>query len=270
MPADEGSSPQRTFRALDERFDSAVDSLVLGVPVVGLLFSGGVDSALVALALRERVPFDALAIGVRGSRDLAQASSAARILDLPLTRVEVSVEEVRRAALEMAPLLRESREPVRSVQLSLALAVRTSERSVVVTGQGADELFGGYAHFRKLEPSAAEQRRIADLAQLLEGDWPRSLAIARAFGKDLRSPYLDPSFRAYASSIPLPPLPAGGTTKPLLREWAVHRGVPREIAGRAKLAIQYGTGIARLLRREPATSSPSSNPSSRGVSHRAP
>ncbi|HUI38579.1 MAG TPA: asparagine synthase-related protein [Thermoplasmata archaeon] len=239
----------RIFERLDRWFSESLDRAIEGAREVTVLFSGGVDSALVATALRGRIPITLFAWGLVGSRDLETAGSSARLLGLPVTRTLCDLARFERLAHEIAPKIPELPEPSRSVQLAMAMAVREAVGDPLVTGQGADELFGGYAHFRGLSREAAGARRQADLRRLLEVDWPLSRRIADGFGRSVRSPFLEEPFLSNAASVPLSAVPPNGPTKPLLRAWAVRRGIPREIAERPKLAMQYGTGVARARRR---------------------
>ncbi|MCI4362600.1 MAG: asparagine synthase-related protein, partial [Thermoplasmata archaeon] len=139
-------------------------------------------------------------------------------------------------------------EPRRSVLVALALAFDVPSPGTFLLGQGADELFGGYAHFRGLSEPAAESRRNSDWRKLVEEDWPATRDLANAAGVVLGAPYLDPEFSQLALAQRLPMVGTPGLTKPLLREWAKHRGIPQTLADRPKRAFQYGSGISPLVR----------------------
>jgi asparagine synthase (glutamine-hydrolysing) len=237
------------FAELDDCFDEAVGRTLDGAERVSLLYSGGVDSTLVALALRGRRPFESLVIGMPGGTDAGRARSGAASIGEAVREVLLRPSDVSQVLREEGSSLSGLREPARSVQVALALAVRAAPTPRILAGQGADELFGGYAHFRGLDPSERESRREADLCALLERDWPVSRSIASRMGHELRSPFLEEGFVRYARTLPLPAVGADGLTKPLLRRWAVHRGVPEAVAFRPKHAMQYGSGVAGAVRR---------------------
>jgi asparagine synthase (glutamine-hydrolysing) len=235
------------FFELDRRFEGALSSCVRGVDRITVLFSGGVDSSIVALGLRGRLPLELLAIGVDGSRDLLQARSAAGLLDLPIRIATVTPLDVGAAMERHAALLQDLTQPALSVQVAIALAIDDSTDRRILVGQGADELFGGYAHFRHLGTAQLEERRRADWARLRSKDWPISQEIARQLGRELCAPFLDESFAEFALHVALESVAPDLATKPVLRRWALHRGLPESIAGRPKVAIQYGSGIAKLV-----------------------
>jgi asparagine synthase (glutamine-hydrolysing) len=235
------------FHELDGALAAALADLPRAQPIT-ILYSGGVDSSVLAHAILESSGVRLLSVGVRGSDDLSAGQNGARLLGAPWVGHEVGEDEVRTAlrehGLELLP------EPGRSVLASLALALATTpEDSISVAGQGADELFGGYAHFRGLAQAQAELRRVEDWNRLVTADWPATLAIARRLRRRLAAPYLDDRFARAARRIPLRPIDEGSLTKPVFRAWAAHRGVPDAIAYRPKRAIQYGSGIAGLVRK---------------------
>lgn len=235
------------FRSLDAKFESAVRTALPDDGSATVLYSGGVDSSLVADVARRVGTPDLVTVGQSGSTDEAAARSGAEWLQLPWRFVPVGVPEVR-DALEVHGLANQT-EPARSVLTSLAVALRATESATVLLGQGADELFGGYAHFRGLDGPGRERRRGSDWARLRDVDWPATLAIARRLGRDVRAPFLEPEFAAEVLRIPLSPDSADGLTKPTLRAWARERGIPPWLADRPKRAMQYGSGIAALVRR---------------------
>ncbi|MCI4370416.1 MAG: asparagine synthase-related protein [Thermoplasmata archaeon] len=235
------------FGNLDTALAASLDDLTRTASSATVLYSGGVDSTVLAAALAPRVSVRLLSVGVRGSGDLGAGRRGADLLGLPWTGAEVGPPEVGAALRrhDLAPLP----EPTRSVFAALALAFDAAPRGPpVVLGQGADELFGGYAHFRGLPPAAAEARRTDDWNRLTVQDWPRTLAIAARIDQRLAAPFLSAEFAAAAMAIPLSSVRSGELTKPGFRAWAAHRGIPEEIVGRPKRAFQYGSGIAAAVR----------------------
>jgi asparagine synthase (glutamine-hydrolysing) len=244
-------------RGLAEALRSAAARCVDGANQATVLYSGGLDSSLVAHLLNEIVPVQLLVIGTEGSQDRAAARAGAAMLSLPLEEVAVTRTDLDEALRRFPEELDGLREPLRSVDVALAIAFRHVAGPRVALGQGADELFYGYAHFRGLSPAAARQRAEVDWS-LLEGqEWPRSLRISRVFGLDLVSPFLDAELVRYAWSLD-PPGP-GDSPKEALRAAARELGVPEPLASAPKRALQYGSGVHRLLQRgaEAAESIPS-------------
>lgn len=242
-------TPEKDWVArLDEAFERAMRPFRDGRSR-GLLFSGGVDSALLAWELKDSPDLGLSTVGVAGSPDLAAARETARQLGLPWVGVEVGLGQVRESLARVDADL-EGLEPVAgSVLASFAVAIDRAPSAELLCGQGADELFLGYAHFRDLAAGAAGKRAEVDLARLLDRDWPRAQQIALRFSKTVSAPYLDPDFIAAARRIPIETRQPEPTPKAFFRRWAIHRGLPPEIARRPKRALQYGSGIDRLLRR---------------------
>lgn len=209
-----------------------------------MALSGGVDSTLVA-ALAGR---PCVAVGVAGSHDLDRARHAADLLGLDLTEVEVPpcrVEEALRAVIEVIP------DPTNPVEAAIAASLffvaewagaHGYER--ILAGQGADELFGGYARY--LEGATAELLA-RDFASLpIQG--ARDQAVAGLFGCTFSLPYLDCAVVRAARALSPASLVADGLGKQPLRAVAAGR-IPAEIAGYPKKAMQYGSGIWREVRR---------------------
>jgi asparagine synthase (glutamine-hydrolysing) len=215
---------------------------------VSVLYSGGVDSSLVAWGARTLAQVELVTVGVAGSHDLIAGKWGAEKLGLEWVGQPITLQNVETILESESRALDGKSLVARSVLIGLALALNASRYPQVLCGQGADELFLGYAHFEGLSDSQAAQRREVDLDRLLTEDWPSSLLLGEVRKKRLASPFLDPDFLRYARTLPIEKLRSGNGRKPLLREVARMLGVPSELAGRAKKAFQYGSGIQRLLK----------------------
>lgn len=255
--APQGSS--ELVASLGAALGAAVDRAVKDRPQVSLLFSGGLDSALLALLLRRHVRAGALelelvTVGTAGALDLAQAERAASLLELPWAPHTVTPDEVRAAAKEVQTRAVHPREEVSrltglsvEVQTGLFLAMQRASRTTVLCGQGADELFLGYAHFRPLPEARLQARYVEDLDRLQKDDLPLSTRLAASLGLELRAPYLDPAWKAVVDPIPLERRRARGVPKELLREVARSLGLPTSLADAPKKALQYGSGVHAAL-----------------------
>ncbi|MGB9177538.1 MAG: asparagine synthase C-terminal domain-containing protein [Methanoregula sp.] len=206
--------------------------------------SGGVDSTLVAhLAQRECV-----AVGLADSHDLGQARHAADVLGLSLTTVTITPKEIETAlpvVVGVIPL----KDPV-SVGIALTQYFVTrwaGEQGYqrIITGQGADELFGGYSRY--LETLTLESDLERDFIGL-EQQADRDQAVAALHGTYLSMPYLDVRVVRAARAIPAAEKVQGGRRKVPLRQVAECH-IPPEFAWYEKKAMQYGSGVWKVLQK---------------------
>jgi asparagine synthase (glutamine-hydrolysing) len=230
------------------RWREALAHTVESSPRVSILFSGGLDSSLVANGARELTDVELVTVGTHGSPDLVSGEQAARVLELPWVHRTVSRADVERVFRSDADTLSKASRASRPVLIGTALALETSSHTRVLCGQGADELFLGYAHFSGLSGFDTERKREADLDRLVNLDWPLSCTLAERRQKDLRSPFLEPGFLNFARNLSVDRLQPEAGRKAVLRQAALALGLPESLAARPKKAFQYGSGIDRLVR----------------------
>jgi asparagine synthase (glutamine-hydrolysing) len=242
------SPPRQWEGRLGEALTAALEPLRSRVGCA-LLFSGGVDSGLLAWELRSAPGLTLATIGREGSSDLVAAERASEELGLGWTAAVLTDSEVLAMAHRIEPETRGLSPTARAVEVAMALAVARAPPGVVACGQGADELFYGYAHLRGSGAPESDRRADEDLQRLMSEAWPRSRRIAHTMGRELVAPYLAPEFLVAARRIPAAERRAGPAPKQAFRTFAQHRGLPRSIAERPKKALQFGTGVDRLLRR---------------------
>jgi asparagine synthase (glutamine-hydrolysing) len=204
--------------------------------------SGGVDSSLVAYLSKR----PCLAIGLAGSHDIAQAHRVAEILDLPCTFIEILPDDVLEglnAVINVIPDPTPVNTAIAVTQYLITRSARDLGHKRVLTGQGADELFGGYARYQGCADPAAELA--SDFAGLAD-QCLRDQSVAALNRTTLSMPYLDIRVVRASRLIAAEDMVRDGVGKWPLREVAA-RFIPREIAFYRKKAMQYGTGIARVL-----------------------
>ncbi|HEY6238036.1 MAG TPA: asparagine synthase-related protein [Thermoplasmata archaeon] len=219
-------------------------------PKIGVLFSGGLDSSLTALLLSPHAAVSLWTLGLPNSKDLPDARSGAVALGLPLHEILFSAPDVREVLALPRAGWADPREPGRSVRLSLFLALRGCGETNLSLGQGADELFYGYARYARLDGPAAIAAASSDYLRLIDEDWPWTAGIAVSLGKEVGSIFLDPEVARRARRLPPPATMLGEPPKAHLRAIARSLGLAPQLAERPKRALQYGTGIERLVRRE--------------------
>jgi asparagine synthase (glutamine-hydrolysing) len=206
--------------------------------------SGGVDSTLVA----HLAGCECVAVGLEDSHDLRQARHAADVLGLSLTSVTITPKEIETALPRVIRAI-----PVQDpVSTSIALTQYFITRWAgqhgyqrILTGQGADELFGGYTRYLETTTLADDLER--DFAGL-EQQADRDQAVAALHGTYLSMPYMDVRVVRAARAIPAEDKVQGGRRKIPLRQVA-ERHIPAEFAWYEKKAMQYGSGVWKVMQK---------------------
>lgn len=229
----------------------SVKNSISGAAKIGVLFSGGLDSSLLAHLVKTHVKdvdISLYTVGTVLSHDMIKAKQAASILNLRLKPVVIGGGDLEFALPRVARIIG-STHPVRlSYTLPLYLAMKSMDEELVMSGQGADELFGGYSRYLRMGEGELEANLKGDVDELMHGDIAMDHAIAGHFHKVLATPFLDGEVVTRAMCIPARFKVRDGRRKIVLREVAMELGLSPELAGREKKAVQYSSGIIKELR----------------------
>ncbi len=241
-------------RLIRRRLQEAVARCLVSDVEVGVFLSGGLDSTLVAaLAHRLYGPgLKSFAVGMVGSADLQYARQAAAQLGTEHHEWAYTPAEVAEALPGVIHHLESFDVPLVRSAVATHFASKLAARhvKVVLTGEGADELFAGYHYLKQLsgQPRALgeELRRIT--AGLHRSNLQRADRLSMAHGLEARVPFLELPVVELAFSIH-PGLklgPEGQTEKWLLRK-AAEAYLPQEVVWRKKEKFSLGTGSGQFL-----------------------
>ncbi len=255
LPQTTIKSPREAINRYASAIEEAVRKRVAGQPRVGVIYSGGVDSYLIAeLVRRAGVPFTCYTAGrTESAPDVVWARRTAAEQGFPLHVSMLTTEKIE----EMLPEVMETIEDHSLNQVEVALPVFASIRAaqeagerVILNGQGADELFGGYPWYSAIVDRDGYdefvERSWEDTFLLYKECLEREDKISMAHSLELRVPFLDPDVIETAFAIaPQLKIFRGNDTvrKRVHRAASIVLGVPEEVAFRGKDAAQHGANV---------------------------
>jgi asparagine synthase (glutamine-hydrolysing) len=250
--------------ALCQALEEAVHKRMATVREVGACLSGGLDSSLVAAIAARTLKqqgkrLHTYSIGMEGSPDLRAARIVADHIDSIHHEHVVTSDECLSIIPEVVRVIESFdvttvRASVGNYLVGLLVAAKTPAVKVVLNGDGADEILGGYLYMRAAPDDAAfETETTRLLTEIHRYDVLRSERSMAAHGLESRSPFLDRQFVSVARSLPTALLrPSASTSasaedrieKVVLREAFAGTGLlPDEILWRRKEA--FSDGISR-------------------------
>ena len=249
-------------QALRAALEAAVHRQLMTDVPYGVLLSGGLDSSLVAacaaLYAKHRIESDdreeawwprlhSFAIGLDGSPDLAASRIAANALGTSHHEFIFTIEE----GLDALPDVIRHIESydVTSIRAStpmylMARRIKAMGVKMVLSGEGADEIFGGYLYFHKAPSAEAfHQETVRKLDALHLYDCNRANKAMAAWGVEARVPFLDLEFLDVAMSMDAEHkrVRAGKIEKAVLRQ-AFDGALPERILWRQKEQFSDGVG----------------------------
>jgi len=247
-PGDLHHHARRVRTALET---SVVRRLMADVPI-GAFLSGGLDSSAIVALIRRHVPeLHTFSVGLPGSPDLEAARAVSRHVGTIHHEHVIDPDEIVEHLPEIVLALESyDQDLVRSAVPTFFTARLAAQHvKVVMTGEGADELFAGYEYHKDLarpDDIHADARR--SLGELHHVNLQRVDRLTMAHSLEARVPFLDLDLIEVALAIP-PELrqPGEGAPEKAVLRHAVEHLLPAEIVWRDKAQFDQGSGTADLL-----------------------
>lgn len=243
--------------------DAVKRQLMSDVPY-GVLLSGGLDSSIISAVAEKyaerRIEDDgrekawwprlhSFAVGLKGAPDLAKAKLVADRIGTVHHEINYTIEEGLDAIRDVIYFIETY--DVTTVRAStpmylLARVIKSMGIKMVLSGEGADEIFGGYLYFHKAPDARAfHEETVRKLSKLYMYDCLRANKSLSAWGVEGRVPFLDKEFLDVAMRLnPRAKMcPGGVMEKKILRE-AFADMLPEEVAWRQKEQFSDGVGYS--------------------------
>ncbi len=255
--------PERTPLELDlaihvrrvrETVEAAVKKRLLSDVPLGAFLSGGLDSSIIAAIARRHMPeLHTFSVGIEGSRDLEAARLVARhIGSIHHEHVYTAAEVIEKLPEILYHLESFDQDLVRSAMPTWFCAQMAAERvKVILTGEGADELFAGYAYHKAIRTRQAlhtELRR--SVTRLHNINLQRVDRMTMRHGIEARVPFLDSELIEVAQTVP-PELKLRDEGPRRVEKWILRKAfedlLPAEVTWRNKEQFDEGSGMVDLL-----------------------
>jgi asparagine synthase (glutamine-hydrolysing) len=235
-----------------ETLETAVVKRLMSDVPLGAFLSGGLDSSLIAALARKHMDqLHTFSVGIKGSRDLEAARVVSNHLDTIHHEYIITEQEVREKLPEIIYYLESfDQDLVRSaIPCYFTSRLAADYVKVILTGEGADELFGGYSYYKDIGDSEFLHRELRrSVASLHNINLQRVDRMTMAHAIEGRVPFLDLTMIRLGQLIPTEMKIAGS---PPIEKWILRKAfedlLPKEIIWRVKEQFDEGSGTVEML-----------------------
>ncbi|MBN8676781.1 MAG: asparagine synthase B [Chitinophagales bacterium] len=252
------------IETLRNALEHAVERQLMSDVPYGVLLSGGLDSSIIAAIAKKYAPrrietgsiseawwpqLHSFAVGLKGSPDLAAARKMADYLKTVHHEIHFTIQEGLDAVRDVIYHLETY--DVTTIRAStpmylMARVIKSMGIKMVLSGEGSDELFGGYLYFHKAPNAQAfHEETVRKLGKLHLYDCLRANKSLAAWGVEGRVPFLDKEFMDVAMRLnPEDKRPGNGRIEKWILRKAFEDVLPPEIAWRQKEQFSDGVGYS--------------------------
>lgn len=249
---------------IHDALEAAVKRQLMSDVPYGVLLSGGLDSSVISAIAEKfserRIEDDdkerawwprlhSFAVGLKGAPDLAKAKLVADYIGTVHHEINYTIQEGLDAIRDVIYFIETY--DVTTVRAStpmylLARVIKSMGIKMVLSGEGADEIFGGYLYFHKApSPKAFHEETVRKLSKLYMYDCLRANKSLSAWGVEGRVPFLDKEFLDVAMRTnPGAKMCPGKTIEKRIVREAFANMLPDEVAWRQKEQFSDGVGYS--------------------------
>ena len=253
-----------SVKEVHDALEAAVKrQLMCDVPY-GVLLSGGLDSSVISAIAKKYAAhrietnstqaawwpqLHSFAVGLKGAPDLAKAKEVADFIGTVHHEINYTIQEGLDAVRDVIYFIETY--DVTTVRAStpmylLARVIKSMGIKMVLSGEGADEVFGGYLYFHKAPtPQAFHEETVRKLSKLHLYDCLRANKSLSAWGVEGRVPFLDKDFLDVAMrQNPSAKMCPGATIEKKIVREAFANMLPEDVAWRQKEQFSDGVGYS--------------------------
>lgn len=252
------------INALHDALEAAVKRQLMSDVPYGVLLSGGLDSSIISAIAKKfakkRVETNdvhdawwpqlhSFAVGLKGAPDLAKARDVANHIGTIHHEINYTIQEGLDAVRDVIYFIETY--DVTTVRAStpmylLARVIKSMGIKMVLSGEGADEIFGGYLYFHKAPDSKAfHEETVRKLGKLYLYDCLRANKALSAWGVEGRVPFLDKEFLDVAMRLnPQTKMCPGKEIEKKILRLAFADMLPESVAWRQKEQFSDGVGYS--------------------------
>jgi asparagine synthase (glutamine-hydrolysing) len=245
-------SENDAVQAIRASVEEAVRKRLMSDVPLGVSLSGGLDSSIVSMIASQDTPgLHSFVVGVEGGEDLEASRLMAKTLGTQHHEYIYNEQEMLKVLPDVVYYL-ESFDPalVRSAIPNYMLAEMASDYvKVMLTGEGADELYAGYSYLQRFEKPENLQEELVTITEALHNtNLQRGDRMSMAHGLEARVPFLDVGSVSLALSLPSEwKLHEDGRPAKALLRRAFEGLLPDEIVYRPKMKFSKGAGSSDIL-----------------------